>query len=117
MIVKMFKPAFSDAVRSGAKKQTVRPIPKRMPKVGTPISLREWTGAPYRSPQRGLRESTITAVHMIEIRPGSINVDLKPVARDEFAKADGFEDFSRMRDWFTETHGALPFTGILIKWE
>lgn len=34
---------------------------------------------------------------------------------DSFAKADGFENWIEMRDWFEETHG-LPFTGTLIKW-
>lgn len=47
--VRMFKPQFAPLVESGKKLQTVRPTPKRMPKPGDKISLREWTGLPYRS--------------------------------------------------------------------
>lgn len=47
--VRMFKPHFALLVESGAKAQTVRPTPKRMPKPGDRISLRCWSGAPYRS--------------------------------------------------------------------
>lgn len=120
-MVRMFKPQFASLVESGAKRQTVRPCPKRLPKVGQPISLREWTGKPYRSKQRVLKEAVITQVEPIAIDSKGIYLDgtSDSVAmvdnRDEFAKADGFGDFYSMLRWFEDTHG-LPFTGILIKW-
>ena len=35
---------------------------------------------------------------------------------DAFARADGFDDFANLLDWFTETH-ELPFEGSLIEWK
>jgi|SRR6185503_4312760 len=118
----MFKPQFAPLVESGAKRQTVRPIPMRMPKAGERISLREWTGKPYRSKQRVLRDCKISVVERInfcdtgrELLVGIGNKSLTPEDLNAFAKADGFRDAIEMFDWFEATHG-LPFEGILIKW-
>ena len=120
--VRMFKPQFAPLVESGVKLQTVRPTPKRMPKPGDRISLRMWTGKPYRSKQRVLRESTITAVEKISMcdtgRELLVYVDsheLHPEQINEFAKADGFKDGIELFNWFEATHG-LPFDGVVIKW-
>jgi hypothetical protein len=121
----MFQPRFAGMVERGEKLQTVRPTPtpKRMPKPGDKISLRAWTGRPYRSQQRVLMESTITRVSRIKItaqgfdhwedegRGKRRNAD----SLDAFARRDGFSDGSAMLQWFRETHG-LPFTGIVIHW-
>ena len=117
--VRMFKPQFAGLVERGEKLQTVRPVPKRMPKTGDRISLRAWTGKPYRSKQRVLRESVITKVekikftrlHRVQFEDGILTCD------DEwkFAVADGFETPAAMFDWFAATHG-LPFEGVLISW-
>jgi hypothetical protein len=115
MIVKMFKSRFAPLVEDYKKRQTIRPVPKRMPKVGEEISLREWTGNPYRSPQRILRESRITHVSNCEITKACVRVNGCRVPSDHFAQADGFTSFSDMCLWFEETHG-LPFEGILIEW-
>lgn len=118
MIVKMFQPRFAPLVEAGVKLQTVRPTPKRMPKVGEPISLRAWTGKPYRSKQRVLRESVVTECHPITIHSGGIKIDGVPKYCSwviDFAVRDGFKDFGEMLSWFICTHG-LPFTGIVIKW-
>lgn len=118
--VRMFMPQFAPLVESGAKLQTVRPIAKRMPRPGDTISLRCWTEKPYRSKQRILREATVTSVTLIRIEPTALIIEnrhaLEPAEADAFARADGFEDFNRMIEWFTATHG-LPFVGILIQWE
>lgn len=125
MIVKMFKPKFSPLVEQGAKKQTMRPTPKRPPpKVGTVISLREWTGKPYRSKQRVLLESVITKVEEVWFNGVTLlfgeeiknTTALLPSATQEaFAQADGFSCLREMAQWFEETHG-LPFKGIVIHW-
>lgn len=115
MIVKMFKPQFAALVEAGTKCQTVRPWPKRTPKVGDQISLRTWTGLSYRSKQRVLREATIEAVDLVAISETGVKIEGKPEAEDAFARADGFKDFAEMRDWFSAQHG-LPFVGILIQW-
>lgn len=127
--VKMVSPRFHQQVESGKKLQTVRPVPKGYwPIRNDRISLRAWTGRPYRSKQRVLREGTITEVHGctihcdgIEIDPGTLRVfwmaewNFHSINLYAFAKADGFADWPEMRDWFEETHG-LPFKGMVIKW-
>ena len=115
----MFKPQFAGLVECGEKLQTVRPVPKRMPKPGDKISLRTWTEKPYRSKQRVLMDSTITKVesvkfmrlHRVQFADGILSCE------DEwaFAKADGFESPAAMFEWFEANHG-LPFEGIVIHW-
>lgn len=116
----MFKPRFAPLVKSGQKRQTVRPWPKRVPQRGDIIDCREWAGKPYRSKQRRLREADIFNVRVIRIRNlksyvlDGIKVDL-PRDLNAFAKADGFADWLEMVNWFKREHG-LPFRGILILW-
>lgn len=123
--VRMFKAQFAALVESGAKCQTVRPTPKRMPKPGDRISLRCWTGRPYLSKQRVLREAVITEVTPIELCflrcrlliwiRGERSKYLKTPEIEAFAKSDGFQDAAEMAHWFQTEHG-LPFSGVLIKW-
>ncbi len=112
----MFKPQFAEAVERGEKCQTVRPIPKRLPEPGDTISLRCWTGKPYRSKQRELRQSTITKVLPIEIGETVRLCGLEMHDPEHFARNDGFPDKAAMLQWFADTHG-LPFSGILICWQ
>jgi hypothetical protein len=118
--VRMFKPQFAGLVERGEKLQTVRLTPKRMPKAGDKISLRCWTGKPYCSKQRVLREATITRVDTFSIdtfptmRINDIRLKYRS-ACDEFARADGFADYPALLEWFHATHG-LPFEGIVIHW-
>ena len=111
--VRMFKPQFARLVESGAKCQTVRPTPKRMPKPGDRISLRMWTGKPYRSKQRVLRESVIAAVEPFDLDAMRL---WRESDRDAFARADGFGDWPEMLQWFISTHG-YPFKGVVIFWQ
>lgn len=120
--VRMFKPQFAPLVEAGTKCQTVRPTPKRMPKAGDKISLRMWTGKPYRSKQRVLRESEICGVEKISLcdtgRELLVYLDgheLHPEQINAFAVADGFKCGIEMFNWFEATHG-LPFEGVVIKW-
>lgn len=122
--VKMFKPRFAELIRSGAKRQTIRPTPKRMPEFGDIIDCRQWSGLPYRSKQIRLGEFEVSGVGTVFLSEraceyhldGRIFIGLKhaPMARD-LAQADGFDSFDDMLQWFIENHG-LPFGGILIKW-
>lgn len=114
--VRMFKPQFARLVETGQKLQTVRPIPKRMPVPGDLIDCREWTGKPYRSPQRKLKESEIICVGEIKVCPSSLLINNEFVPKNEFAVRDGFSCYDEMTEWFQETHG-LPFTGIVIAWK
>ncbi len=116
--VRMFKPQFARLVESGAKRQTVRPMPMRMPQPGDVVSLREWTGKPYRSKQRELRRTWITDVQRIAITPHGMSLDgmvASDDGRERFAQADGFAGWAEMLAWFEAEHG-LPFDGIVIYW-
>lgn len=123
--VRMFKPRFAAMVERGEKLQTVRPVPKRMPKPGDKISLRAWTEKPYRSKHRVLRDAVITSVYRITIEDPMRTRETWGLKKDgicmsleackEFAKADGFTTMHEMLQWFHTTHG-LPFEGIAIHW-
>lgn len=116
MIVKLFQQRFKPMVKDGSKANTIRPTPKRMPRVGDRISLRCWTGKPYRSKQEIIGESVITRVEECVIDDhGAIVGDVWNDG-EALAKSDGFEDYSEMVCWFTDHHGLLPFTGIFIAW-
>jgi hypothetical protein len=114
----MFQPRFARLVETGKKRQTVRKAPKRMPRKGDTVSLREWTGAPYRSKQRELMRATLVNVHSVEIGDYELTIDdqwMGAEKRERFARADGFDGWEDLQYWFEETHG-LPFRGIALFW-
>ena len=119
MRARMFKPQFAPLVKSGAKRQTIRPLPKRMPKVGDHESWRQWAYKPYKSPPDG----SPAQIELAQVELTSVSrvyIDWEGVFIEGFnffgliATADGFKDWSEMREWFNNQHG-LPFKGILIK--
>ena len=120
MRVRTFKPQFAPLVANGTKRQTIRPTPKRLPKVGDCESWREWSGRPYNSPQRKLATVRIVSVEKITITVMGISVGENPdevlnmMQEWEMARADGFNTLKDFVEWFNFYHG-LPFTGILIK--
>jgi uncharacterized protein YqfB (UPF0267 family) len=118
MRVIMFHPRFAALVKAGRKTQTIRGAARCA--AGDVLSLREWTGRPYRSKQRTLLTVECAAVRPIEFdAAGALSVEGRKirlaVVRAWFAEADGFEDYVGMVTWFAATHG-LPFTGELIQW-
>lgn len=131
--VKLFKDRFAEAVRTGIKRQTIRPWPKRdedVPRVGDVVDCRRWSGLPYRSKQVKLCEGVVTSLRGVEIIDGRIHFFhdpatmgdgetvcwvLAPHAASELARADGFASAEEMVAWFRDTHG-LPFVGYLVKW-
>jgi hypothetical protein len=125
MIVYMFQDRFAELVRNGSKRQTIRNgLPRCKP--GDALSLRRWTGAPYRSKQEELRVAVCT-----ETMPCFASVvrgqgwyfvagtdersHVYGDALDKLARADGFRDAEDMHRWFVATHG-FDFHGHLIKW-
>ena len=120
MRVLMFKERFAPIVKSGSKRQTIRCAARC--KVGDTLSLRCWTGLPYRSKQEILREETCSDVVPVVISRAGIQfnfpscglADAQP--SDAMANADGFVDWEDMVTWFEKTH-KLPFHGDLIRWE
>lgn len=123
MIVLTFQPRFAPLVESGRKLHTIRGERKKPIKPGDLLSLRQWTGRPYMSPQRLLRQPTpCIAVTPIRVswtdtgRPILLDVDiLTPDQATALAIGDGFASSADMVAWFERTHG-LPFHGVLIRW-
>lgn len=114
MRVFMFQNLWAPNVADGTKPHTIRLNARCKP--GDLLSLRRWTGKPYRSKQQLLRTAVCTAVSPISITGHGVCVDGLPVPADQIARADGFRDWLHMLGWFADTHG-LPFTGELIEWD
>lgn len=117
MIVKLFKPQFAPLVQTRQKRQTVRPWPKRIPRIGDDISLRQWSGMPYGSPQIILLESRLEQFDIVGIDAEGIIVGVATVPENAFAAADGFSSFEDLYDWFRNEHKVAAFIGALYKWE
>lgn len=119
-IVLMVMPQFAGKVERGDKNCTLRPRRADFPpRVGDLASLREWTGRPYCSKQRTLREAPITEVHSATVTGTTVEIDgerLRETPLWEFADADGFDSPDELFSFFRKIHG-LPFSGDLIKWE
>ena len=115
MRVILFQDRFAAMVKTGLKHQTIRKSARCKP--GDILSLRRWSGKPYRSRQELLRTETCTAVKPILITNTGIYVDGRWCESfpHDMARADGFVDFGEMVLWFGVTHG-LPFCGELIDW-
>lgn len=127
----MFKPQFAPLVKSGAKRQTIRPLPKRMPRAGEYESWREWIGLPYRSKQRELAQVKLTSVDRIKIKYNrrhgrlgfvehncSVAVNgkiLKPWQVRALSERDGFSALRQSFIMFFWNNYGLPFKGILIR--
>lgn len=77
--VRMFKPRFAPLVKDGRKLQTMRPVPKVMPRPGDIIDCRMWAGKPYRSKHVKLCEGRITRVSAGRLEES--DVALAPLAQ------------------------------------
>lgn len=112
-----FKARWAGAVEVGKKRQTIRPKGKRERKVGE--LARCFTG--QRTKQcRKLGAWPITKVTPVRIDWTEAIVGRRIVWRrdllNEFAQADGFEDWHEMRVWFGGQYG-LPADGMeLVEW-
>ena len=122
-----FSAQFADAVDYGDKRQTIR-APRKdgraHAKVGDTLAL--YTGMRTKSCRLLLR-ARCTRIDQVRIEATCMYLNGQvlfsaildrdgPLTDNEFARADGFEGFTDMANWFRETHG-LPFTGILICWQ
>jgi hypothetical protein len=118
MRVRMFRTVFLVDLGSGRKRQTIRPNPKRIPKVGDCESWRIWKGRPYHSKQMEVAQVELTHVLPINIEPnGELILDGKTagnLTREEVASKDGFPSYSALLSHFLK-HRSLPLRGILIR--
>lgn len=121
-----FKDRFAEAVRSGAKRQTIRARGKRPPpKEGSVAYL--YSG--LRTKQvRKLGEHRITSVTLISIGAAQRIVsmprgtgatarwdNLDPAEVEQLARADGFASAGEFFDFFQSEYGGTA-SGYLIKW-
>lgn len=112
-----FKKQFAPLIESGAKRQTIRAKRKdgKNPHIGERLHL--YTGLRTKS-CRKLGEATCINVQEIAIFAAGIvlsGVWLSTNDQECLARADGFDDFGKMSDFFEKEHG-LPFWGLLIEW-
>ena len=122
VLVIMFQQRFAADVRHGWKTQTIRPYGRRaLPQMGQRVSLRQWSGKPYRSPQVTLRQTRLSLVQGFradwqarQVWVGGIL--LEGAAVDDFARADGFTDAVAMASWFLANHKGTEFEGFVMHW-
>jgi hypothetical protein len=113
MRVILFQDRFADKVRNGDKFQTIRQSARCTG--GDTLSLRRWTGKPYRSKQEILRTAKCSYTIPVQISERGVWSPSGEMDRAAAAWADGFDCWEDMLAWFKETHG-LPFVGDLIVW-
>ena len=120
VLVIMFQQRFAADVRAGWKTQTIRPNGRRArPKMGQKVSLRQWSGKPYRSPQILLRETRLSLVQKFRANWEARQVWVDGVLLegcDSFARADGFADMAAMASWFLANHKGTEFEGFVMHW-
>lgn len=123
MNVFVFQNRFEAPILAGRKPHTIRGHRrdgKPRARVGETISLRVWTGKPYRSKQREFARAVVTAVFPVRIYDCGIQLhatrrEVLWYGQQRIARQDGFAGFTEMLEWFRSTHG-LPFEGVLVKW-
>lgn len=116
MVAFNFQSRFADAVESGEKRQTIRL--KARCKPGDTLQL--YVGQrSKRCRLLGLGCCTDVRSCAITMLPAVV-IGGRMLGRAEnhaLAKDDGFRNYWAMVEWFTKTHGGLPFNGWLIRWE
>lgn len=130
MVALNFKPEFADDVEDGRKRRSIRAPRKdgRNPKAGDKLQL--YTGMRHKD-CRKLRDAQCVSVRPVEIDHMGVTLEgrklycgdapayaggVDPEHYDsDFARADGFDTFQDMREFFEREHG-LPFKGLLIEW-
>lgn len=130
MVALNFKEQFADDVEDERKLRSIRAPRKdgRDPKPGDKLQL--YTGM-RQTGCRKLRDAVCQRVRPVEIDYTGITIAGKrlyagdapayqggpdPESYDgDFARADGFDGFQDMVEFFKETH-ELPFKGLLIEW-
>jgi hypothetical protein len=129
MVALNFKPEFVIPIDAGVKRRTIR----RVRKTGNPEpgkALQLFTGMRTSECEK-IRDATCTRVRSVMIDYDGVRIDGRslyagdapaylggedPESFDgDFARADGFNSFTDMLDFFRAQYG-LPFVGQLIEW-
>lgn len=124
-----FKAEFVCAIDGGKKRRTIRRVRKTgNPEAGQPLQL--FTGLRTKDCEK-IRDVTCTRVRRVVIDYMGVTLAGKQLLAGDspaylggpdaegydgdFARADGFNTFTDMVDFFKEQYG-LPFEGQLIEW-
>ena len=119
MVALNFKAQFAGPVERREKRQTVRS--KARCRAGDKIQL--YTGMRTKSCRKLVAEdATCKDVTYIAVRPrnqGGLTLgDTSRFPRDidEFARADGFDNYDEMHAFFAKQYGTEYYTGYVIRW-
>jgi len=117
-----FNKRFTEAVKTGVKKSTIRAQRKGRSRHALPGEpLRLYTGMKTKECEKLLPDQICSNVQSIVIIQESLvsvvldNFVLSAVAVEELAVADGFDNVETFAEFFRENYG-LPFEGVLISW-
>lgn len=114
MVALNFSPQFADAVASGRKTQTIRQTARARP--GQALQL--YTGQRTKD-CRKLADAVCVDCTYVGLNASGISLgDVRrfPGDIDDFARADGFNDYAAMWKWFSERYKTNSFTGNIIRW-
>lgn len=114
MVAINFSAQFAGPVERGEKLQTIRQAARCKP--GDRLQL--YTGQRTKA-CRKLRDATCTYVLPVAIAKGTLEVDHCVMMSDTaaaFARADGFNDYGEMWQWFSDRYGTHRFIGYVIQW-
>jgi hypothetical protein len=124
--VLLFMERFHAAILSGKKKQTIRRTRKRPILPNDSLSLRYWSGKPYRSKQSELMRVQCEVVIPVSIRYDTRlrvllgDLDLSRHEVEVLSWDDGFSCQEEMTEFWISTHGIFPdgpaFNGTVIEW-
>lgn len=114
MVAINFQPQFAEAVAAGRKTQTIRRSARARP--GQTLQL--YTGQRTKDARKLADAVCIdcTYVGLTADRVTLGDVSRFPGDMDDFARADGFEDYAAMWKWFSERYETNSFTGHIIRW-
>jgi len=111
-----FQPQFAPLIEARQKTQTIR----RSNRVSVGDRLQLYTGQRTKACRKLVTPDPVCVVSTyVGLRANDItlgNVNHAPRDFDEFARADGFQNYAAMWKWFSERYETLSFTGRLIKW-
>lgn len=114
MVAINFSPQFADVVAAGRKTQTIR----QKARAGAGDALQLYTGQRTKN-CRKLADAVCIDCTYVGLT--SRFVTLGDVSRfpgdiDDFARADGFENYDAMWRWFSDKYDTASFTGHIIRW-
>lgn len=133
MVALNFMDVFAEDVATGKKLRSIRAPRKDKRPNAVPGQMLQLYNRMRHPTCRKLRPDTpCVRIRPVAILPSSVvlggRILWKGEARDylvhngpadfyleNFARADGFDSFAKMADYFDKTHG-LPFSGFLIEW-